>query len=287
MSTLTNLFLLALFITPGLTSKHLAKRGSCEAGYTKCSPSGAITTTAPDIGVDLSWMYNELVYSIQGVKKRSDLGWELLDSRANVDQPSVCCVDDTDCLLLSRIDMPFCYDKFTTNYYLADGSYGSIITGNYNVTDGSVANLITGNYTLENGDTGNIYSDNVAQMPDTSTMAMPTPWTSSGVGSAIPVTALGAEITYTTTIPGTTIKASTASKQTIPASVVSGSTVIPASTKPASTIPGTTISPITTVVTTTRSAAAMGTNAANSFSSDPILLDLRALIVMAFAIFGI
>ena len=40
-----------------------------------------------------------------------------------------------------------CYDKFTTNYILADGSYGSITTGDYNAKDGSKANLLTGKYT--------------------------------------------------------------------------------------------------------------------------------------------
>jgi hypothetical protein len=89
-------------------------------------------------------------------------------------------------------------DRFTTNYYLADGSYGSITTGAYNCSSGGVANLITGWYELPNGQTGNIYQIGILA-PNVTVLAMPTPFTSNGIGSAIPVTALGTLISNTTT----------------------------------------------------------------------------------------
>ncbi|OCT49071.1 hypothetical protein CLCR_05023 [Cladophialophora carrionii] len=83
-------------------------------------------------------------------------------------------------------------DKFTTDYYLQDGSYGSIISGNYTTPDGGQANLITGNYRLANGQRGNIYQDSLDE-PNTASLPIPTPWTSSGVGSAIPASQVGSQ----------------------------------------------------------------------------------------------
>lgn len=82
-------------------------------------------------------------------------------------------------------------DRFTTNYYLPDGSYGSITSGNYTTIAGDHANLITGIYQLANGNTGNIYEGDTIDEPNTSTLPLPTPFTSKGVGSAIPATAVG------------------------------------------------------------------------------------------------
>lgn len=158
------------------------------------------------------------------------------------------------------ITNPRSQDKFTTNFYLPDGSYGSTITGNYSSPDGSAANLVSGNYTLANGTVGNLYGGNDAARPNTSTLSMPTPYTSAGVGSAIPASALGGEATYTTTIPGTTVEPTTVAPQTVAASVISGSTAVPATTKPATTIPGTTVAP--KVLTITKPVSATGTTSA-------------------------
>ena len=174
--------------------------------------------------------------------------------------------DSTQCLLLQTYNIPFCYvrssinksglivngkqDKFTTNFILPGGASGTVVTGNYTASDG-VVNLLTGDYTLTDGSPGNIYgSPSSPSKPDTATLTVPTQYTASGVGSAIPLSALGEWSTYTTTIPGTTIAPSTVPAQTIAPSVVSGSTVEAATTKPASTIPGTTVAPVTSTITT-------------------------------------
>jgi len=114
-----------------------------------------------------------------------------------------------------------------------------------------MANLINGNYTLSHGTSGNIYGSplSLAKL-DTATLPIPTQYTASGSGTAIPATALGQEITYTTTIPGTTKSPLTVSAVTVAPIVVSGSTVNAGITEPASTVPGTTVAAETSTVTT-------------------------------------
>ena len=87
-----------------------------------------------------------------------------------------------------------------------------------------MANLLTGEYTLANGHKGNIYSLHEAAKPDTANLPMPTPYTSKGVGSAIPASALGVEVTatpgtYTVTVGVSTRPASTAAASTIGGSI--------------------------------------------------------------------
>lgn len=163
-------------------------------------------------------------------------------------------------------------DKFTTDFSLPDGSYGVIVDGNYTASDGSTANLLTGNYTLANGKTGNVYSS-PAEKPNTSTLTLPTPYTSAGVGSAIPASNLGAVVTYTVTIPASTIQPTTILPQVITEVMVVGSSTIPTATTEAATIiPGTTI-PATTVTVTSHAAATAttSTGAAALMASRPAL----------------
>lgn len=96
-------------------------------------------------------------------------------------------------------------DRFTTNYYLPDNSYGSITTGLYFTPNRDTVNLILGNYTLSSGDTGNIYSSSPDSKPNLSTLLLPSQFTASGEGTAIPGSELGAPpgpATATITGPG-------------------------------------------------------------------------------------
>jgi hypothetical protein len=144
---------------------------------------------------------------------------------------------------MANLHIPFCYDKFTTNFFLPDGSFGTIVGGSYTSPSGDVANLVSGEYTLVDGQKGNIYSDNASARPDTATLPIPTQFTASGVGTAIPASALGGQVTltYTTTLPGSTIP-----PFTIPPVTIYKSTTIPGTT-----IPGSTGESIITTVTTT------------------------------------
>ena len=140
-------------------------------------------------------------------------------------------------------------DNYTTNFFLPGGSYGQIHDGSYTSNDGSTANLLSGNYTLQGGSSGNIYGT-PATPPNTATLALPTQYTASGSGSAIPATALGQEVTYTTTIPGTTVLPSVLSTAISAPTMAGGSTVASIVTEALTTVPGSTIAPEVTTVTT-------------------------------------
>ncbi|MCJ1371884.1 hypothetical protein MMC20_003104 [Loxospora ochrophaea] len=268
--------LLSLFGLVCATSPSLAKRQDCGSNYAECSPPGASTTSIPDVGGNLSSMYIDLLDSTKGIeasKRNIQSRVERLGLRSS--SVDVCCAEGTSCLLLHSYNVPFCYDKFTTNFFLPDGSYGTIDTGNYTAADGSIANLITGNYTLAAGPSGNMYSTDSSARPNTAALTLPTPYTSAGIGSAIPASELGNEITYTTTLPATTVQPSTVAEETMSPIVLSGSTV---STKIAfaeTTVPGTTI-PVRTAVITTR-LAATSTGAANLVAVQPSTLERASL----------
>ncbi|MCJ1359895.1 MAG: hypothetical protein MMC33_009898 [Icmadophila ericetorum] len=246
------LLLLLLSSLTSTTSTSLAKRQSCSAGYSTCAPSGATSTTIPAIGPGLAPLYVDLVNSVQGIKARKrgmgEMGREergeaaeLRERDDSADGENVCCVDGTSCLLLLGLSTPFCYDPFTTNFFLPDSSYGTIDSGTYtpsSASGGGTCNLITGAYTLGSGASGNIYSADPAASPNTATLNLPTPYTSAGVGTPIPAGGLGEVETFTITIPGTTIIPTTIVGQTtieVLPSVVGATATLPGAT---TTIPG-------------------------------------------------
>ncbi|KAL8917505.1 MAG: hypothetical protein Q9208_007910 [Pyrenodesmia sp. 3 TL-2023] len=236
----------------------------CGENYSRCSPKGATSTDTPEVGTDLSPLYTDLLTSINGVKqsKRSarearDEAGLALESRAT--SSNLCCVAGTQCLLLQGLKEPFCYDNYTTNFFLPGGAYGQIVSGDYNGTNG-VANLVTGQFNLTDGTTGNIYgSPESPDRPNTSTLPIPTQYTAAGSGSAIAATALGQVLTITTTIPGTTIEPSTLPPETLAPSISGTRTVAPATVRPGTTISGSTVAAKTSTYTTT---AAAGTSTA-------------------------
>ncbi|KAL8996091.1 MAG: hypothetical protein Q9169_004330 [Polycauliona sp. 2 TL-2023] len=241
-------------------SVRLEPRASCAENYSKCDPKGADSTDSPAIGTDLASLYGDLVNSVQGANSklrrdftpaRDELS-SLLEARASA---NLCCADGTQCRLLQGLSLPFCYDNYTTNYFLPGGSTGQIVSGSYSSGNGQ-ANLIDGDFTLADGTTGNIYgSEDSPSRPDTAALPIPTQYTASGSNTVLAATALGQVATITTTIPGTTVEPSVVPESTIEPSVSGDSTVEPATTKSASTIPGTTVAPQTSTYTTTAAGA--------------------------------
>jgi len=254
----------------------------CAAGYSICSPPGATSTNTPTIGtLDFQHLFTNTIQSYLPSNKRSNdassSSPELLSASASAPAPAfLCCNALLSCLLMSTTNIPFCYDRFTTNYFLPDGSYGTVVGGAYTSRNGDVANLETGEYTLIDGQRGNIYPSGV-EKPDIATLPLPTQFTGTGIGSAVPASSLGREITptYTIMLPGITRTATTIEPETtislvqetilIP-TVVSGSTVAATSIStltvpvviPGTTIAGTTIGGMATTVTTTEGARAAG-----------------------------
>lgn len=115
-------------------------------------------------------------------------------------------------------------DRFTTNFFFADGAYGSITTGSYTTPVGDHANLITGNYELANGQMGNMYQGQSTAEANTRTLAIPTPWTSTGIGTAIPASIVGSYLSLTSSAPmfGMNVTPSVANATTVGASSSTG-----------------------------------------------------------------
>ncbi|KAI8939009.1 hypothetical protein NX059_004851 [Plenodomus lindquistii] len=222
-----------------------------------CQPQGATGTKPPAVGSGLSSLYVDVLNSVRGINfKRS------IESRA---EEGFCCRQSLDCVNLQRLNIPMCYDKFTTNYAFPDGSYGSLTTGDYN-SGAATANLISGNFTNGN-ENGNIYESDPSARPNTATLPIPPQYTGTGVGAAIPATELGSIIVYTTTIPGTTFTAATTLSETVRVATVSGVEV--SITAAATTISqATTIAPETTVVTETAVPSSSSAGAANQVAVD-------------------
>jgi hypothetical protein len=215
-----------------------------------CQPKGATGSTPPTIGSGLSSLYTDILVTVKDIKfqKRS------LESRAS----GFCCRASLDCVNVQSLNIPMCYDKFTTNFAFPDGSYGSLTTGEYN-SGGNSANLISGDYT-SGGQQGNIYTADPSAKPNTATLSIPPQYTGTGVGSAVPANQLGSIIVFTTTIPGTTFTAPTTLPQTVMVKTVSGQ-VISTTMAPSTITQATTVAAQTSVVTATGAAASSSTGA--------------------------
>jgi hypothetical protein len=217
----------------------------------------------PSVGGDLAPLYGEILDSIKGISssKRS------LHGR---DEEGFCCRQSLDCINVQNLNIPMCYDKFTTNFAFADGSYGSVTTGEYHSGDAKV-DLISGDFST-NGQGGNIYADKPDEKPNTSTLSLPAQYTGTGVGAAIPPTELGSIIVYTTTIPGTTYSAPTTVAETVEVATVSGLEV--STTMPATTITqATTVAPRTEVVTKINTAAEASGTASETGAAGQVSVD--------------
>jgi hypothetical protein len=167
------------------TPLELTARDDCKP----CAPEGATGSDPPEISGDLSSLYLDVLASVKDVhfKKR--------EARSNVARADeFCCV--LDCVNVQNLNIPMCYDKFTTNYAFPDGSYGSLTTGEY-TQGGTVVNLINGTFKKSDGETGDIYSTNPAAKLNTATLSIPPQWTSEGVGSAIPASELASNMPNT------------------------------------------------------------------------------------------
>lgn len=258
-------FALALAATayaaPGSPFEALEAQASSDNPCEPCQPSGATGTNPPAVGSDLSSLYVDVLNSVQGIyfSKRG------LTARATTS--GFCCAASLNCVNVQTLNIPMCYDKFTTNFKFPDGSYGSLTTGEY-VSNGQNINLLNGNYSG-----GNIYSATPQDKPNTSTLSVPPQYTGTGVGAAIPASELGSVVVYTTTIPGTTFTAPTTVPGTVRAATVNG-VEVSTSIAPQTITQATTVSPQTTVVTTQvpdatasskGAAGAVGVDASKSF----------------------
>ncbi|EAS37529.1 uncharacterized protein CIMG_02883 [Coccidioides immitis RS] len=185
---------------------------SCASDYEPCFAKGADRgASPPSIGDDMVGLYTDLVASVEGyslkrhvlsVADPSSQGIAAgLLQRRDDERGSLCCWSGMQCLLLKGRKISFCWDRFTTNFFFPDSSHGSITTGIYVTPSQDTVNLILGNYTLSSGERGNIYSSSPGSKPNLSTLHLPSQFTASGEGTAIPGSELGAPA-ETATGPG-------------------------------------------------------------------------------------
>lgn len=255
-------FTLALAATaaaaPGSPFQALEAQASSDNPCEPCQPSGATGMDPPAVGSDLSSLYVNVLDSVKGISFSKRDG---MTARAS---SGFCCVASLDCVNVQSLNIPMCYDKFTTNFKFPDGSYGSLTTGEYNSNNQQI-NLFTGNYSG-----GNIYSAAPQDKPNTATLSIPAQYTGTGVGAAIPASELGSIVVYTTTIPGTTFTAPTTVPGTIRAATVNG-VAVSTSVAPQTITQATTVAAQTTVVTTQvpdASASSSSKGAAGAVSYD-------------------
>lgn len=245
------LFTLALAAIASATPlENIMQKASNDDPCEPCRPQGATGTNPPAFGSDLSSLYTNILSSVKDIKlpnkKRSVSS---LESR----QTTFCCRASLDCVNVQSLNVPMCYDKFTTNYAFSDNSYGSLTTGEYTSNSGT-ANLLTGQFS-SGSQQGNIYSSAPAAKPNTATLSIPPQFTGTGVGGAVPANQLGSVIVYTTTIPGQTYTKPTTIPQSVMVNTISG-VLVTTTVAPRTITQATTVAEQTTVVTTTREGAA-------------------------------
>lgn len=143
-----------------------AARDDCKP----CNPKGATGTNPPAVGPSMTSLYTDVLDSVNNIHFRKR--W--IDAVKPRDG-DFCCHESLNCVNVENLNIPMCYDKFTTNFAFPDGSYGSLTTGNYTQGDAHV-DLISGDYT-KGGESGNIYAQDPSAKPNTATLSIPPQWT--------------------------------------------------------------------------------------------------------------
>jgi hypothetical protein len=78
---------------------------------TPCNPQGATSKEPPSIGPELDSLYVDILNSIKDIHFRKR--WEDTVVRLT---DAFCCRENLDCVNVMHLNVPICYDKFTTQY---------------------------------------------------------------------------------------------------------------------------------------------------------------------------
>ncbi|KAI9892109.1 MAG: hypothetical protein M1814_001815 [Vezdaea aestivalis] len=163
------LLLASLAFGSSLTGLSKRQSACIDPGFLACYPVGATGLTALDAHEYTSVIFFSITTSIEITFDRKKKTKRDLMPRRD----ALCCNPEVDCLLLSKYNIPFCYDPDTTEFAFSDGSYGFVDTGDYFDAEGDQLNFITGDYKFVNGTTGNIYKQSTTP-PNTATLKLPT-----------------------------------------------------------------------------------------------------------------
>jgi len=226
--------------TPGSPIQALEAQASNDNPCNPCQPSGATGTDPPSLNSgSMSTLYTNVLESVKSInfKKR--------DVAARAEKSGFCCLASLSCVNVQSLNIPVCYDKFTTNFQFADGSHGSLRPGDYysKADNDTRINLLNGSYSG-----GDIYTAHEQDRPNTATLSIPPQYTGTGIGGAVPASELGSVVVYTTTVPGTTFTAPTTVPETVRTATVNG-IVLSTTVAPQTITQATTVAPSTTVVT--------------------------------------
>jgi hypothetical protein len=101
------LILLLLLATACASPLQKAARQECKP----CNPQGATDTKPPLIGPQMDSLFIDVLQSVRDI--RFNKRWaDLLLARKN----AFCCAENLDCVNVLNLNIPMCYDKFTTHY---------------------------------------------------------------------------------------------------------------------------------------------------------------------------
>jgi hypothetical protein len=75
-----------------------------------CNPQGATGTEPPPIGPEIDSLFLNVLQSVKDI--RFDKRWE----DQFIGENAFCCAENLDCLTVLNLNIPMCYDKFTTHY---------------------------------------------------------------------------------------------------------------------------------------------------------------------------
>ncbi|KAK0514313.1 hypothetical protein JMJ35_002930 [Cladonia borealis] len=121
------LVVLLSFTHVSLCNNNFKARNVCNNDYSLCDPKGASTSDEPPISSALSPLFIDILNTVDNNKDtKRDVVRSTDRLKPRLLGGGLCCTDGTQCLLLQGLNFPFCYDNYTTNYYLPGGSYGQI-----------------------------------------------------------------------------------------------------------------------------------------------------------------
>ncbi|KAI9848328.1 MAG: hypothetical protein M1837_000592 [Sclerophora amabilis] len=146
-------FVLLFLLASSLSSVARGQTVCANQNFVPCHPEGAKSIETPDIEDHPAVVFTNLMESV--------CTKDPVQSKKVSQDPklALCCHSGSECRLLSKYNVPFCFDRSTTEFAFADGSTGYLKSGQYTDVFGDSINLITGDYKLVEGDSGNVFKD--------------------------------------------------------------------------------------------------------------------------------
>ncbi|KAI9823854.1 MAG: hypothetical protein M1826_007600 [Phylliscum demangeonii] len=144
--TLALLMVAFLAISISAANQHDV-RLVCSVGYKPCKPYAFDVgpLLEPIEGSAIAKMYVDSIRSLGGQSRSISQVQQFVNVLGYEDQAEpVCCTQSSLCAIVTQLDVPYCYDRRTSDFFFPDGSYGSVSVGNVTISNGNGGNLATG-----------------------------------------------------------------------------------------------------------------------------------------------